>query len=212
MEEFFNSIHPEISKLKVATDSLIEASKITDFISSYCLDLLPGELKTGNKTIPELNPNIMLCLSKLFYAEAQLVAYENGIAIEQGKLSYSTRASLLKDTVILLRSSWEYLDKGFEEMKNNIQSTMKPYYINFIKGLTLFCDGLAWFNYGLKFQDEQPNREDNEYSMKMRLGCEKKSIEIFKEFEEKYYQKLDKHRCFFEANLKKVSEQFNSYE
>jgi len=210
MEEFAKSLHPDITALKRAQESLIEASKICEFLSNQALLLVPQQLKTSNQIIPELNSNIMLALSKLFYAEAQLVAFERGCKSPDKKLSYSARASLLKDVVILLRTSWEMFDKGFYELKSNAQSSMKVYYVNFIKGLTLFCDAWAWFNFGLKFQDEQPNGEDNEYSRKMRLGCEKISIEIFKEFEEKYYKQLERHRSFFETNLKKIYEQLVS--
>ena len=111
LEEFLTTLHPQCQKLKIAQDSLVEASKIAEFISTQCLSLLPEEFKSVNKKIPELNSYIMEALSKLFYAEAQLVAYERGIASEQSKISYSTRASLLKDTVLLLRTSWELLYK-----------------------------------------------------------------------------------------------------
>lgn len=44
-------------------------------------------------------------LSKLFYAEAQVVAFEKGINDPNKKFSYSTRASLCKDISILFKNS-----------------------------------------------------------------------------------------------------------
>lgn len=44
-------------------------------------------------------------LSKLFYAEAQVIAFERGINDQNKKISYAARASLWKDISILFKNS-----------------------------------------------------------------------------------------------------------
>lgn len=211
INEFVKAIHPDFECLKKAQNNLIEASKICEFIANMGINLLPKNLKNTSESIPELNMNIMSAIAKLFYAEAQLVAFERGCLDPIKKLSYSARSSLLKDISSLLKTSWELIEKGMGDLKHNAKSHMKEYYFNFIKGLTIFCEGLSWFNFGLSFQEKQPNNEDNNESRKLRLGCGKKCIEIMKEFEDKYFKKLDKHKEYFEKHMKLMFEQLQSF-
>ena len=195
--EILISSNPKLELYQKAQDNLLEASRICHFLANHAMLLTPFHCKKVN-IIPELNKNIMNGLSILFYAEAQLVAEEKSND-KSLSISFHTRAGILMDTSMLFKQCLEFIEKGIGELDKKVKEFMKSYYLDYIKGQILFCEGLAYYFSSKRYQEENPNVEELPENKKKRLILEGKSFKFIKKFELEYKSKLYKNWKFFDT-------------
>jgi hypothetical protein len=125
---------------KTAWNHLIEAAKITKFISSLGLNslpVMPPEQKAG---IPELSPSVMNALSRLFAAESEMVAVEKGLQEKSAGLTVIKIASIYKDVINRLDEAANFLEDSLKTLTPEAQGKFKKYYITYCKGMRTFYE------------------------------------------------------------------------